>query len=144
MINDLTNYQIYLMLLGYLANKNDDNTQVLKSVLTELYKRADKLECTDKLKGFRGINGEFISCTEAELQGARDDNKSKASDTLIVTFDRSVNDRAGICISRVVKRLIDGRERAVVLKAELGEQADILYHLLTEQMTKAEIKEVEV
>lgn len=30
-----------------------------------------------------------------------------------------------------------------MLKAETGEQADILYRLLTEQMTKAEIKEKE-
>lgn len=29
-----------------------------------------------------------------------------------------------------------------MLKAETGEQADILYHILTEQMTKAEIKAV--
>jgi hypothetical protein len=27
-----------------------------------------------------------------------------------------------------------------MLKMEVGEQADILYHLLTEQMAKAEIK----
>lgn len=31
-------------------------------------------------------------------------------------------------------------EKTVVLKVELGDQADILYHLLTEQTTKAEIK----
>ena len=31
-------------------------------------------------------------------------------------------------------------EKIIMLKMELGEQADILYHLLTEQMTKAEIK----
>jgi len=56
------------------------------------------------------------------------------SDTLIVTFDNSLDDEAGICVSRIVNGKI------VVLKMELGEQADILYHLLTEQMTKAEIK----
>ena len=56
------------------------------------------------------------------------------SDILTVTFDNSLHDQAGICVSRVV----DGK--VVVLKMELGEQADILYHLLTEQMTKAEIK----
>lgn len=56
------------------------------------------------------------------------------SDTLIVTFDSSLDDEAGICISRIVNG------KAVALKIELGEQADILYHLLTEQMTKAEIK----
>lgn len=30
--------------------------------------------------------------------------------------------------------------KTIMLKMELGEQADILYRLLTEQMTKAEIK----
>ena len=55
------------------------------------------------------------------------------SDTLTVTFD-SLDDKAGICVSRVVNR------KVVVLKMELGEQADILYHLLTEQTAKAEIK----
>ena len=55
------------------------------------------------------------------------------SDTLTVVFD-SLDDESGICISRKVNGKI------VVLKMELGEQADILYHLLTEQMTKAEIK----
>ena len=56
------------------------------------------------------------------------------SDTLTVTFDSSLDDEAGMCVSRVVNG------KVVVLKMELGEQADILYHLLTEQMTKAEIK----
>lgn len=56
------------------------------------------------------------------------------SDTLTVTFDSSLDDEAGICVSRVVNGKI------VVLKIELGEQADILYHLLTEQTAKAEIK----
>lgn len=56
------------------------------------------------------------------------------SDTLTVTFDSSVDDEAGICISRVVNG------KTVVLKMELGEQADILYRLLTEQTAKAEIK----
>lgn len=56
------------------------------------------------------------------------------SDTLTVTFDSSLDDTPGICVSRVVNGKI------VVLKAEIGEQADILYHLLTEQTTKAEIK----
>ena len=57
-----------------------------------------------------------------------------ASDTLTVTFDSSLDDEAAICVSRVID------EKVVVLKMELGEQADILYYLLTEQMTKAEIK----
>ena len=56
------------------------------------------------------------------------------SDTLTVTFDSSLKDEAGLCVSRVVNG------KVVVLKMELGEQADILYRLLTEQMTKAEIK----
>jgi len=56
------------------------------------------------------------------------------SDTLTVTFDSSLDDEVGICVSRIVNG------KVVVLKMELGEQADILYHLLTEQMTKAEIK----
>lgn len=55
-------------------------------------------------------------------------------DTLTVTFDSSLDDEVGICVSRKVNG------KVVVLKMELGEQADILYHLLTEQMTKAEIK----
>ncbi len=58
----------------------------------------------------------------------------KAIDTLTVTFDSSLDDEAGICISRVVNGKVS------ILKMELGVQADILYHLLTEQMTKAAIK----
>ena len=57
------------------------------------------------------------------------------SDTLTVTFDSNLDDEAGICVSRVVNGEV------TVLKIELGEQADILYQLLTEQMAKAEIKE---
>ena len=56
------------------------------------------------------------------------------SDILTVTFDSSLDDEAGICVSRVVNG------KTVILKMELGEQADILYHLLTEQTAKAEIK----
>ena len=56
------------------------------------------------------------------------------SDTLTVTFDRRLDDEAGICVSRAV----NGKIR--VVKIEIGEQADILYHLLTEQTAKAEIK----
>lgn len=49
MKNDLTSYQIYLMLLGaYLIEQNDDNAQftqkMITSLLTELYRRADKTE----------------------------------------------------------------------------------------------------
>lgn len=57
------------------------------------------------------------------------------SDTLTIIYDSSWDDEAGICVAREVNGNI------VILKMELGEQADILYHLLTEQMTKAEIKE---
>ena len=56
------------------------------------------------------------------------------SDTLTVTFDSSLDDEVAIYVSRIVNG------KVVVLKMELGEQADILYHLLTEQTTKAEIK----
>ena len=47
MTNDLTTYQIYLMLLGYLSERHDD-TRMLKSMLVELYRRADKEESEDK------------------------------------------------------------------------------------------------
>jgi len=56
------------------------------------------------------------------------------SDTLTVIFDSSLDDEAGICVSRVVNG------KVVVLKMELGEQAEILYYLLTEQTAKARIK----
>lgn len=59
----------------------------------------------------------------------------KASDTLVVTFDSSVGDKAGMVVSRVVKRKVN------FLKVEVGEQADILYRLLTDKTVKAEIKE---
>lgn len=58
------------------------------------------------------------------------------SDKLVVIVDGSADDDLGICVSRVVNGKVS------VLKMEIGEQADILYHLLTEQMTKAEIKKV--
>lgn len=56
------------------------------------------------------------------------------SDILIVSFDRGLKDEASLCVGRKCG------EKIVVLKMEFGEQADILYHLLTEQMAKAEIK----
>ena len=59
------------------------------------------------------------------------------SDILMVTFSRSLDDDAVMCVSRVVD------EKIVVLKMELREQADILYHLLTEQTAKAEITQLE-
>ena len=56
------------------------------------------------------------------------------SDVLTVSFDSSLKDESALCVSRRCG------EKIVVLKMELGAQADILYRLLTEQMTKAEIK----
>lgn len=55
-------------------------------------------------------------------------------DVLTVMFDSELKDEAALCVSRKCG------EKIIILKMELGEQADILYHLLTEQMTKAEIK----
>ena len=55
-------------------------------------------------------------------------------DVLTVSFDNGLIDESALCVSRRCG------EKIVVLKMELGEQADILYRLLTEQMTKAEIK----
>lgn len=56
-------------------------------------------------------------------------------DLLFVSFEKSARDPSGMCVSR---KHPDGD--ITVLKMEVGEQADILYQLLTEQMTKAEIK----
>lgn len=36
----MTTYQIYLILLGYLTERHDD-TEMLRSLLVELYKRAE-------------------------------------------------------------------------------------------------------
>lgn len=43
-MKELTTYQIYLILLGYLTELNDDveTVEMLRSMLLELYKRADK------------------------------------------------------------------------------------------------------
>lgn len=56
------------------------------------------------------------------------------SDVLTVSFDSGVHEEAALCVSRKV------RDTIVMLKMELGEQADILHHLLTEQMAKAEVR----
>lgn len=57
------------------------------------------------------------------------------SDRLTVSFDNSFDDNElGLCVTR------KHGEKIEVLKMELGEQADILYRLLTDQTTKAEIK----
>lgn len=58
-------------------------------------------------------------------------------DILTVSFDSSIKDEAALCVTR------NCGEKIVMLKMELGEQADILYHLLTEQMTKAKIIEAD-
>lgn len=55
-------------------------------------------------------------------------------DVLTVSFDSSLKDEPALCVTR------RHGEKIIMLKMELGEQANILYHLLTEQMTKAEIK----
>ena len=56
------------------------------------------------------------------------------SDVLIVSFYSGLYDESALCVTRKYG------EKIIMLKMELGEQADILYHLLTEQMAKAEIK----
>lgn len=46
MSEELTTYQIYLMLLGFLEFRKEDHTTgiMLKAMLTELYKRATESE----------------------------------------------------------------------------------------------------
>lgn len=55
---------------------------------------------------------------------------------LTVLYDKDLDGHgeAGICISNMVNG------KTCIMKMELGEQANILYRLLTEQMKKAEIK----
>lgn len=57
---------------------------------------------------------------------------------LTVLYDKDLDGHgeAGICISNMVNG------KTCIMKMELGEQANILYRLLTEQMKKAEIKKV--
>lgn len=55
-------------------------------------------------------------------------------DVLTVTFESGLKEESAICVAR------KHGEEITILKMELGEQADILYHLLTEQIAKAEIK----
>lgn len=59
---------------------------------------------------------------------------SGISDVLTVCFDNGLNDESALCVARKI------HGKTIVLKMETGEQADILYHLLTEKMVKAEIK----
>ena len=56
-------------------------------------------------------------------------------DVLTVSFVTGLKDKSVLCVVRQCG------EKTIMLKTELGDQADILYHLLTEQMAKAEIKE---
>lgn len=56
------------------------------------------------------------------------------NDVLTVAFVSKLKNESALCVSRKTG------EKIVILKIEVGEQADILYHLLTEQMAKAEIK----
>ena len=54
------------------------------------------------------------------------------SDVLMVSFDSGLKDKSALCVTRKYE------EKNIVLKIELGEQADILYRFLTKQMTKDE------
>lgn len=58
------------------------------------------------------------------------------TDILTVVFISGSKDEAALCVTREYNGEI------IVLKNVLGEQADILYHLLTEQMAKAEISDI--
>ncbi len=55
-------------------------------------------------------------------------------DVLTVSFESGLEEEASLCVAR------KHGEEITILKVERGEQADILYHLLTEQKAKAEIK----
>ena len=57
------------------------------------------------------------------------------SDILTVSYDSSLKDKPSLCVARKIG------DQITVTKMELGEQADILYRLLTEQTTKGAIKE---
>lgn len=61
-------------------------------------------------------------------------NDNCISDVLTVSFDSGIKDEAALCVSR------KQGDKIIMLKMESGKQADILYHLLTEQTAKAEIK----
>ena len=54
-------------------------------------------------------------------------------DTLVVTFDNSDKDYSGLCVMR------HRDKKSKIVKMEIGTQAEIIYRILTEQMTKAEI-----
>lgn len=52
------------------------------------------------------------------------------SDVLTVSFDRGLKDESACCVTRICGG------KTTVLKTGFGEEADSLYHFLTEQMTK--------
>lgn len=54
-------------------------------------------------------------------------------DTLVVTFDNSDKDYPGLCVMR------HSDKNSKIVKMEIGTQAEVIYRILTEQMTKAEI-----
>lgn len=56
------------------------------------------------------------------------------SDVLTVSFDSGLKDESVLCVTQKYG------EEIILVKMVLGEQADILYHLLTEQTAKAEYK----
>lgn len=59
---------------------------------------------------------------------------SKKSDVLTITYDYSdMKDVSALCVGRNTGDTIE------ILKIVLGDQADILYRLLTEQIVKAAI-----
>lgn len=80
-----------------------------------------------------------IKALEEELKclRAKDETPKMEENVLTVTFDRGSKDDSGLAVARRCG------EKTTILKVELGEQADILYRLLTEQTTKAEIKLIE-
>lgn len=56
------------------------------------------------------------------------------SDVLTVSFDSGLEDESVLCVTQKYG------EETILVKMTFGEQADILYHLLTEQTAKAEYK----
>lgn len=42
--HNISSYKIYLILLRYLTERNDDKAQMMVSMLGELHKRVDKVE----------------------------------------------------------------------------------------------------
>lgn len=54
-------------------------------------------------------------------------------DTLTVAFDKSDKDYPVLCVMR------SNGKNSKIVKMEIGTQAEVIYRILTEQMTKAEI-----